>query len=315
MIFRHVGRYLTYLSLVGIVGLVLAGCVIQNPPAIDEIAKARRALDDAKKAGAAEQAPDKFVLLEKRYLQARGVFYSCNDAEAIRLAQSIVAELAQAPPPPPPAPRAVTCPPPVARVTVPERAQVGEAVPMDASASSTQSGQATYIWDFGDGTSPATFTFPRTTHAYARAGNYTAKVTIDDKACGASSATAPVTVVLRVVLTEKAGGKVLFDFDKSNLKPEAIRQLAVVVQALRDQPALQTHIVGHTDSVGSDAYNLKLSERRAASVATYLVQQGVSRQSITTDWRGKREPVASNATAAGRAQNRRVEITLTPPPR
>jgi len=314
MIFRHVGRYLTYLSLVGFVGLFLAGCVIQDPPAIVEIGKARRALDDARRAGAPDQAPDKFVVLEKRYLQARGVFYACNDAEAIRLAQSIVAELVQVVPPPP-VPRAVACPPPVARIAVPERAQVGEAVAMDASASSTQSGQAAYTWDFGDGTPPATFTFPRTTHAYARAGNYTAKVTVDDKACGVSSATAPVTVVLRVVLTEKAGGKVLFDFDKSNLKPEAIRQLAVVVQALRDQPALQTHIVGHTDSVGSDAYNLKLSERRAASVATYLVQQGVSRQSITTDWRGKREPVASNATAAGRAQNRRVEITLTPPPR
>jgi outer membrane protein OmpA-like peptidoglycan-associated protein len=85
------------------------------------------------------------------------------------------------------------------------------------------------------------------------------------------------------------------------------------VQALRDQPTLQTQIVGHTDSVGSDAYNMRLSQRRAESVATYLVQQGVPRQNIKTDWRGKREPIASNATAAGRAQNRRVEITLTPP--
>jgi outer membrane protein OmpA-like peptidoglycan-associated protein len=60
---------------------------------------------------------------------------------------------------------------------------------------------------------------------------------------------------------------------------------------------------------------MKLSQRRAESVANYLVQQKVSRQSIKTDWRGKREPVASNATAAGRAQNRRVEITLAPPAR
>src|SRR5262245_49011538 len=146
MSFRHVGRYLTYLSLVGMVGLLLASCVIQDPPAIVEIGKARRALDDARRAGAADQAPEKFVILEKRYLQARGVFYACNDAEAIRLAQSIVAELAQAAPPPP-APRAVACPPPVARVTLPERGQVGDAVPMDASASSTQSGQAAFTWD------------------------------------------------------------------------------------------------------------------------------------------------------------------------
>lgn len=310
---RHVGRYLSYLCLVGVAGLFIAGCVIQDPPAIGEIAKARKALDDAKKAGAADRAPDKFTELEKRYLQARGVFYACNDAEAIRLAQSIIADLA-APPPPVAAP-IPACPAPVARVTVPERAQVGEAVAMDASASSTQSGQATYTWDFGDGTPPATFTFPRTTHAYTRAGNYTVRVTVNDQRCGTANATAPVTVVLRVVLQEKAGGKVLFDFDKSNLKPEAIRQLGVVLQALREQPALLVQIVGHTDSVGTDEYNNGLSQRRAGSVGTYLTQQGVPRQNIKTEWRGEREPVASNATAAGRAQNRRVEITLSPPPR
>ena len=183
---------------------------------------------------------------------------------------------------------------------------------MDASASTTQGGQVTYTWDFGDGTAPATFTFPRTTHTYQRAGNYTVRVTVEERGCGSNSATAPITVVLRVTLQEKAGGKVLFDFNRADLKPEARRQLAPVVQALRDQPTLQTQIVGHTDSVGSDAYNMRLSQRRAESVATYLVQQGVPRQNIKTDWRGKREPIASNATAAGRAQNRRVEITLTP---
>jgi len=311
MMSRHVGRYVTYLSLVGIVGLFLAGCVIQDPPAIVEIRKLRRAIDDAKMAGLSAAAPEHFLDLERCYLHARGVYYACNDAEAIRIAQSCM--VAQAPPVA--APRAA-CPPPVARIAVADRGQVGEAIPMDASASSTQSGQATYTWDFGDGSPPAMFTFPRTTHAYARPGNYTVKVTVDDKNCGtAVSSGAPTSIILRVVLQEKAGGKVLFDFDKSNLKPEAIRQLQVVLQALREQPGLQTHIVGHTDSVGSDAYNMGLSQRRANSVATYLAQQGVPRQSITTDFRGKREPIASNATAAGRAQNRRVEITLTPPPR
>ena len=86
---RHVGRYLSYLCLLGMAGLFIAGCVIQDPPALGEIAKARKALDDARKAGASDRAPDKFAELEKRYLQARGVFYACNDAEAIRIAQSI----------------------------------------------------------------------------------------------------------------------------------------------------------------------------------------------------------------------------------
>jgi outer membrane protein OmpA-like peptidoglycan-associated protein len=113
------------------------------------------------------------------------------------------------------------------------------------------------------------------------------------------------------VLTETAG-KVLFDFNKYNLKPEAIKQLAPVVQVIKDQPGVRIHIVGYTDSIGSVAYNLKLSRQRADSVAAYLAQNGVPRQNITTDGRGKSDPVASNATAEGRAQNRRVEITLSP---
>lgn len=310
MALRHVGRCLSYLSLVVIAGLFIAGCVIQDPPAITEIGKARKALDDAKRAGAADRAPDKFTELEKRYLQARGVFYSCNDAEAIRIARSIIADL-NAPvavaPPPAPANR-----PPVARLTAPTQAQVGDAVPLDASASSDPDNDAlSYTWDFGDGTPPTKTTFARSTHSYAKVGNYTAKVTVDDGRGGTSSATAPITIIQKFVLAEK-GGKVLFDFNKATLKPEAKKQLVGVLQALKEQPSLQTQIVGHTDGIGSDAYNMKLSQRRAESVANYLVQSGAPRQAIKTEWRGKREPIASNATADGRAQNRRVEITLSP---
>ncbi len=315
MVLRRMMRYLSYLSLLGIAGLCLASCVIQDPPALGELAKARKALDDAERPGAADRAPRKFYALEQRYLQARGVYYACNDAEAARLAQAIVADLNARGGEAAPVAAPVGNRPPVCRVTVAARAQVGEAVQFDASASSDPEGDPlTYTWEFGDDTAPARVTVPRITHAYTRAGNYTAKVTVDDGRGGTCSATASVSVVLRVVLQEK-GGKVLFDFDKATLRPEALRQLGVVLQALKEQPNLQVTIVGHTDGVGSDAYNLKLSQRRAESVAQYLVSQGVPRQSITTDWRGKREPIASNATAAGRAQNRRVEITLSPPAR
>ncbi|HSX81643.1 MAG TPA: OmpA family protein [Candidatus Saccharimonadia bacterium] len=310
MALRHVWRCLSYLSLMLIAGWLIAGCVIQEPRAITEIGKARKALDDAKKAGAADRAPDKFAALEKRYLQARGVYYSCNDAEAIRLAQSIIADLSApvaVPPPPPPANR-----PPVARLTAPAQAQVGEAVTLDASASSDPDNDPlSYTWDFGDGTPPAKTTFARTTHSYAKVGNYTARVTVDDGKGGINSATAPIAVSQKFVLTEQ-GRKVLFDFNKATLKPEAKSQLAAALQALKEQPGLQTQIVGHTDGIGSDAYNMKLSQRRADSVATYLGQNGVPRQSIRTEARGKREPVAPNTTAEGRAQNRRVEITVSP---
>lgn len=308
---RHVWRYLSYLSLMTIAGVFMAGCVIQEPRAITEIGRARKALDEAKSTGKADCAPGPFAEMEKRYLQARGVYYSCNDAEAIRLAQALAADAKALGCPPPPAP-AVMNRPPVARLTAPAQAQVGEAVPLDASASSDPDGDAlSYSWDFGDGTPPAKTTFARATHSYARVGNYTAKVTVDDGKGGTSSATAPITVIQKFVLTEQ-GRKVLFDFNKSTLKPEAKSQLAAVLQALKEQPGLQVLIVGHTDGIGSDAYNMKLSQQRAESVATYLGQNGVPRQSIRTEWQGKRQPIASNATAEGRAQNRRVEITVSP---
>ena len=92
MALRHVWRCLSYLSLVVIAGLFITGCVIQEPRAITEIGQARKALDDARKAGKADCAPGQFAELEKRYLQARGVYYACNDAEAIRLAQALAAD-------------------------------------------------------------------------------------------------------------------------------------------------------------------------------------------------------------------------------
>src|SRR5258706_11413323 len=89
MVVRHIRRYLSYLSLLGIAGLFMAGGVVSDPPALVEIAKARKALDNAQK----PRAPEKFEALEQRYLQGRGVYYACNDAEAARLAQAIVADL------------------------------------------------------------------------------------------------------------------------------------------------------------------------------------------------------------------------------
>jgi outer membrane protein OmpA-like peptidoglycan-associated protein len=309
MVLRHVWRYLSYLSLVMITGLSIAGCVIQEPRAITEIGRARKALDDARAAGKADCAPGPFADLEKRYLQARGVFYACNDAEAIRLAQALAADANALGCPQPPAPPNR---PPVCRLTVPTQGQAGEAVTLDASGSSDPDGDPlSYTWDFGDGTPPARTTTARTTHSYARVGGYAVKVTVDDGKGGACTATAQLPVVQKFVLTETAG-KVLFDFNKATLKPEAKNQLARVLQVLKDQPGAQVDIAGHTDGVGSDAYNMKLGKARADSVATYLVQNGVPRQNIRTESFGKRQPVASNANAEGRAQNRRVEITLSP---
>jgi OOP family OmpA-OmpF porin len=101
-----------------------------------------------------------------------------------------------------------------------------------------------------------------------------------------------------------------FDFDKATLKPEG-RQLLDQVAAQAASITLETVIaVGHTDSIGTEAYNQKLSERRAAAVKAYLVGKGIDPNRIYTEGKGKTQPIASNKTREGRAKNRRVEIEI-----
>ena len=104
---------------------------------------------------------------------------------------------------------------------------------------------------------------------------------------------------------------VLFDTGKATLKPGAREKLARVSGILVTHPDLKLEIEGHTDSVGTDSYNQGLSERRAESVRSYLVSQNIPAQSITTQGFGETRPVASNDTAAGRQQNRRVELVVS----
>ncbi|MFN2259839.1 MAG: OmpA family protein [Parasphingopyxis sp.] len=103
-----------------------------------------------------------------------------------------------------------------------------------------------------------------------------------------------------------------FDVDSSSLRPEFRATLDDIAETLNSYPETYIDIYGHTDSDGSDAYNLSLSERRAQAVADYLVSRGVSRARIETRGFGESQPIASNATAAGKQQNRRVEIKIVP---
>ncbi|HEY0505315.1 MAG TPA: OmpA family protein [Lysobacter sp.] len=105
---------------------------------------------------------------------------------------------------------------------------------------------------------------------------------------------------------------ITFDFDKYALKPEFYPVLDDVARTLQEYNQTVVEVAGHTDSVGSDAYNQKLSEQRAAAVASYLQSRGLNRERFIVVGAGETRPVASNDTEAGRAQNRRVEITLVP---
>ena len=105
---------------------------------------------------------------------------------------------------------------------------------------------------------------------------------------------------------------ITFDFDKSNLKPEFYPVLDNVARTLQEYNQTVIEVAGHTDSVGSDAYNQKLSEQRANAVSSYLQGRGLNRERFIVVGAGESRPIASNDTEAGRAQNRRVEITLVP---
>ena len=101
-----------------------------------------------------------------------------------------------------------------------------------------------------------------------------------------------------------------FDFNKSALKPEGRAKLDDLVGKIKGISLEVIIAVGHTDSVGSDAYNQKLSVKRAESVKAYLVTKGIEKNRVYTEGKGEKQPVADNKTAEGRAKNRRVEIEV-----
>ncbi len=103
---------------------------------------------------------------------------------------------------------------------------------------------------------------------------------------------------------------VLFDFDKTAIKPDGAKILDRLVTFLKENPGKKVTFEGHTDSIGTAKYNQGLSERRAASAQNYIVKKGINPSRIAMRGFGKAKPIADNKTKEGRAKNRRVEVKV-----
>lgn len=156
-----------------------------------------------------------------------------------------------------------------------------------------QNGDASVNWRNGDGT------------LCWRDSNWTPATAA--KGCD-GALVAPKATITQSKITLQAD--TLFDFDKSALKPEGKAALDSVAAGIKGIKLEVVIAIGNTDSIGTDAYNLALGQRRAESVKSYLVSKGVPTERIYTESKGKANPVASNKTAEGRALNRRVDIEV-----
>ena len=123
---------------------------------------------------------------------------------------------------------------------------------------------------------------------------------------------APAAAVVVAPVQEKVtfAADAYFDFDKSKLKPEGAAKLADLVDKTKGVNLEVIIAVGHTDIVGSDAYNKKLSIARAEAVKSFLTGKGVEKNRVYTEGKGSKQPAADNKTAEGRAKNRRVEVEV-----
>ncbi len=133
-----------------------------------------------------------------------------------------------------------------------------------------------------------------------------------DKQAAEIKQTVPGATVVRQgegILVKFDSG-ILFDVDKADLKPAAQSNLHNLSASLQNNPQTNVTIIGHTDNTGSDDHNMDLSIRRAESVRSFIAADNVSTSRLTTAGKGASEPIADNTTAAGRAQNRRVEIAI-----
>jgi OOP family OmpA-OmpF porin len=170
-----------------------------------------------------------------------------------------------------------------------------------------QNGTGELVWK--NGTNELCWRDANWTPATAAAGCDGALVPAPPAAAAPAPAPAPVPPAVAASKVTFAADA-FFDFDKYVLKPEGRAKLDDLVSKIKDVNLEVIIAVGHTDWIGTVAYNQKLSVRRAEAVKAYLVSKGIEKNRVYTEGKGKSQPIADNRTAEGRAKNRRVEIEV-----
>jgi peptidoglycan-associated lipoprotein len=267
---------------------------------------ANNAVEAARSAGKDKECPKEFSAAENLKNEAYRICKPCDTAKAIELANQATAQVAAlcpAKPAPPPAAAPAPAPKPVAPAAT---------ASISASPTSVQKGQcSTLTWSSSNATSAmldpgigsvstngSKQVCPDSTTLY-RLG------VSGDGASGSASTTVTVTHVV-----DKLALHVNFDFNKATIRKGEDAELQKAVAFIKKYPGSEVSLVGYTDSIGSDAYNLKLSEKRAQAVKDYLASHGIDGSKISASGRGKADPIGNNKTEKGRAENRRVEVQI-----
>lgn len=279
-----------------------------------ELPAAERAVEAARAAGRDKECPAEFQAAEKAKNEAYEIYWSCRTKEGIAKANEASAMAKalcppkpvpmMAPPPPPPPPMAL--PPTVSLSANPPAVDAGKCTTLfwsseNASGASVDQGIGNVGKSGSRQVCPAATTL-YTISATGEGGSKTASTTVTVKP-------PPPPPVAKVV--DRLVVHVNFDTDKSVIRKADTAELQKAIDFVKKYPGYGVSVEGHTDNVGKDKYNQALSERRAAAVKKYLVENGAANaEKIKPVGYGKTRPIADNKTAEGKFKNRRVEILI-----
>jgi outer membrane protein OmpA-like peptidoglycan-associated protein len=274
-----------------------------------ELVNANSALEAARAAGKDKECPNEFMAAEALKNEAYAVCTPCDTAKAIALANEAALKISALCPA-----VAVTAPAPAPAPVAPKPVTPAPSISLSANPSSVSAGQCSTLTWYSSNASSVSID-----QGVGRVDPNGSKQVCPDKSTqyratatgdgGSRDASATVSMAARVV--DRLTLRVNFDFNSTTVRKPEEAEVQKAIAFAEKYPGYRISLVGHTDSVGSDEYNQGLSERRAAAVKQRLiVARGVVPDKIETSGRGESDPIADNATAEGRAQNRRVEMLI-----